>query len=87
MSYIPSANEAYLAFTDVTTANASTSKHGLLPKLPNDGTKYLDGTGAYTVPAGTGTSAPAWTTKHPETLPTSPNAVSDYWEPSGGDVR
>ena len=51
MSYIPSANEAYLAFTDVTTANASTSKHGLLPKLPNDGTKYLDGTGAYTVPA------------------------------------
>ena len=48
---MPSANEAYLAFTDVTTANASTSKHGLLPKLPKDGTKYLDGTGAYTVPA------------------------------------
>jgi len=26
----------------------------LAPKLPNDATQYLDGTGAYSVPAGTG---------------------------------
>jgi hypothetical protein len=39
--------------TDVTTLNVSTTAHGLTPKLPNDATKYLDGTGAYSVPAGT----------------------------------
>jgi hypothetical protein len=37
---------------DNTDLNVSTTKHGLTPKLPNDATKYLDGTGAYTVPAG-----------------------------------
>jgi len=40
--------------TDVTTLNVSTSAHGLTPKLPNDATKYLDGSGAYSVPAGSG---------------------------------
>jgi hypothetical protein len=46
--------EADLNLTDLTTANVSTSKHGLAPKAPNDATKYLDGTGAYSVPAGGG---------------------------------
>jgi len=46
--------ESQLALTDVTTANASTTKHGFAPKYPNDATKYLDGTGAYSVPAGGG---------------------------------
>lgn len=46
--------ESQLNFTDITTGNVSTTKHGFAPKLPNDATKYLDGTGAYTVPAGTG---------------------------------
>lgn len=46
------------AGTDITTNNVSTGKHGLTPKLPNDATKYLDGTGAYTVPpAGSPTGA------------------------------
>ena len=49
--YVP--NDAY-SFTDVTTGDVSTSAHGFTPKLPNDNTKFLDGTGAYTVPAGTG---------------------------------
>jgi hypothetical protein len=52
-------SEAQLSFTDITTNNVSTSKHGFTPKLPNDATKYLDGTGAYTVPAGAGTDG--WT--------------------------
>lgn len=39
---------------DNTDLNVSTTKHGLAPKLPNDATKYLDGTGAYSVPAGGG---------------------------------
>jgi hypothetical protein len=40
------------ACTDVTTLNVSTAAHGLTPKLPNDGTKYLDGVGTWTIPAG-----------------------------------
>lgn len=47
--------EASITFTDITTNNVSTTKHGFAPKAPNDATKYLDGTGAYSVPAGTGT--------------------------------
>lgn len=35
-----------------TDLDASITKHGLLPRLPNDATKYLDGTGNYSVPAG-----------------------------------
>lgn len=45
-----------LATTDVTTNNVSTSKHGFAPKAPNVATQYLDGTGAYSTPAGSGTS-------------------------------
>lgn len=39
---------------DTTDLDVSTSRHGLAPKLPNDATKYLDGTGAYSVPGGGG---------------------------------
>ena len=44
--------EGDLSLSDVTTANVSTSAHGFAPKAPNDATKYLDGTGSYSVPAG-----------------------------------
>jgi hypothetical protein len=46
--------ESDLSLADVTTGDVSTTKHGFAPKLPNDATKYLDGTGAYSVPAGGG---------------------------------
>lgn len=46
--------EADMTLADNTTNNAATTKHGFAPKYPNDATKYLDGTGAYTVPAGSG---------------------------------
>jgi hypothetical protein len=49
--------DALLSTSDITTNNASTTKHGFAPKYPNDATKYLDGTGAYTVPAGGGGGA------------------------------
>lgn len=39
--------DANLTTTDITTNDVSTSKHGFAPKAPNDGTKFLDGTGAY----------------------------------------
>lgn len=45
--------EADLGFTDVTTANSSTTAHGLLPKLPGSAEKYLGGDGAwYDLPIG-----------------------------------
>jgi len=46
--------ESKQTLSDVTTLNVSTTKHGYAPKLPNDATKYLDGTGAYSVPSGAG---------------------------------
>lgn len=45
--------EALITLADNTTNNVSTTKHGFAPKAPNDATKFLDGTGAYAVPAGT----------------------------------
>jgi hypothetical protein len=47
--------EADLSFTDITTNNSSTSAHGFLPKLDGNSAHYLDGTGAWTTPAGGGT--------------------------------
>src|SRR3990167_2117236 len=41
-----------LSTTDITTNNATTAKHGFLPKLSNSATQYLDGTGAFSVPGG-----------------------------------
>lgn len=45
---------ADLGMSDVTTNNVSITQHGFAPKAPNDATKYLDGTGAWSVPAGGG---------------------------------
>ena len=49
-------SDATLTFSDVTTNNVSTMRHGFAPKLPNDAAKYLDGTGAWSTPAGGGGS-------------------------------
>lgn len=46
---------------DNTDLNASTSKHGLLLKLDNTATNYLDGTGAWSVPAGAGFASGTYT--------------------------
>jgi hypothetical protein len=40
--------EAKLVMSDNTTANASISAHGFLPKLPNDSAQYLNGVGTWT---------------------------------------
>lgn len=47
-------NESDLAFTDIVTSNSSTSKHGFLKKLTGTASQYMDGTGAWSTPAGTG---------------------------------
>lgn len=51
----PNIVEADLSLSNVTTADVSTARHGFAPKAPNDATKFLDGTGAYSVPSGSGT--------------------------------
>lgn len=51
-------SEAQISFTDITTNNVSTSKHGYTPKLPGDATKFLDGTGAFSTPSGGGGGSP-----------------------------
>lgn len=47
-------SDAATTFTDITTNNVSITKHGYAPKAPNDATKYLDGSGAWSTPAGSG---------------------------------
>src|SRR3990167_1953787 len=51
-------DEDALALTDVTTNNASTSKHGLLQKLSNVSTEFMNGQGNWATPAG-GSGLPA----------------------------
>lgn len=46
--------EADITLADNATNNVSTARHGFAPKAPNDVTKFLDGTGAYSAPT-TGT--------------------------------
>ncbi len=51
-------SETSLTLTDITTSNASTSKHGLLPKLDNNTAHFLNGQGGWTAPAGSGGGLP-----------------------------
>lgn len=44
-------SDATISTTDITTNNVSTTKHGFAPKAPNDVTRYLDGTGAWSMPS------------------------------------
>jgi Concanavalin A-like lectin/glucanases superfamily/Chaperone of endosialidase len=53
-----SITEAKLSLSDVTTKDATTTAHGLLRKLSGTATQYLDGSGAWTTPAG---AASYWT--------------------------
>lgn len=53
--------EADVTLSDNTTLNVSTSKHGLVPKLTNDTTKFLRDDGTFAVPAGGATLWATWT--------------------------
>ncbi len=50
----PAQAESTVTFTDITTNNSSTSKHGYLKKLSNSATEYMDGSGNWSTPAGGG---------------------------------
>lgn len=43
--------DAMLSTSDITTNNASTSKHGFLKKLDNNAAHFMDGTGAWSTPS------------------------------------
>lgn len=43
-------SDATISTSNITTNNVSVSKHGFAPILPNDATKYFDGSGNYSVP-------------------------------------
>lgn len=45
--------DANIITSDITTNNATTSKHGFLPKLSNVATEFLNGQGGFTTPAST----------------------------------
>lgn len=47
-------SDATISMSDITTNDVSITKHGFAPKAPNDATKFLNGLGLYSVPAGTG---------------------------------
>ena len=71
-----SITEAKLSLSDVTTKDASTTAHGLLRKLSGTATQYLDGSGAWTTPAGGGDTL--WTrTTAPSSLLSS---LVAYWK-------
>jgi hypothetical protein len=44
--------DALLSTSDITTNDASTSKHGFLKKLDGNAAHYLDGSGAFSTPSG-----------------------------------
>jgi hypothetical protein len=48
--------ESQISLADNTTGNVSSSKHGFVPKAPNDASKYLDGTGTWSNPPSGGGS-------------------------------
>lgn len=77
-------NDANLPTSDITTNNASTSKHGFLRKLDNDPTHYLDGQGNLTVPPGSASSIAALTDVSLTSLANKQllqyNSVSSKWE-------
>ena len=54
--------DAQLSTSAVVTNDVSIAKHGFAPKAPNDATKYLDGAGAYSVPASGNVAFPATVT-------------------------
>jgi hypothetical protein len=43
--------ESVITFTDITTNNVSTTKHGYTPKLDNDTAHFLNGQGGWTAPS------------------------------------
>jgi hypothetical protein len=59
---LPAIPESKLSIADNTTANASTSAHGFVKKLPNDATLFYNGVGNYTAPSTVRVVGAVWDT-------------------------
>lgn len=68
--------ESAITFTDITTNNASTTKHGFLKKLSNAAGEFLNGLGNYVVP-----------TNRVDIIPASPTAYDDEFEAGSLDGK
>jgi hypothetical protein len=80
--------EGKLSFSDITTANVSTSAHGLVPKLPNEAFKFFDGVGAYDTVKDSDLSLSDITTNNVSTsahgfVPKAPNTTTDFLRGDG----
>lgn len=67
-------SEGDMFLSDLTTNNASTLKHGFLPKLSGNASQFLDGNGNYSTPSGTANSYKSTTF----TSQTSVNVVHNF---------
>ena len=67
--------ESEVTFTDITTNDVSTTKHGFTPKAPNDTTKFLRGDATWAVP--TGGSSQEWINPFPG-LGASGGSIGDF---------
>lgn len=69
-----------LWLSDTVVGDASTARHGFLPKLPGDATKVLAGDGTFRSLTGAGAAVPEWVSGHPDTPPPNANAEDDEFE-------
>jgi len=93
-SWVASLSENKISFTDITTGNASTTKHGYLPKLNNSATQFLNGQGSWATPTATidQTAAYSWTGLHKWTSAllssdTTGAYFNSYTATSGADIK
>ncbi len=63
MTNVTGLKESGLSFTDITTANTTSSQHGLAPKLSGHATDFLSGTGVFSIPGGGGNVLAAYVAK------------------------
>ena len=62
--FASAATDANISMSDITTNDVSITKHGFVPKAPNDSTKYLNGLGAWaTITSGATLGANTFTDK------------------------
>lgn len=72
---------------DNTDLDASSARHGLLPKLPGDSAKYLDGTGSWATPSGGGGGGGDLTFNVQGALSSSTSSVGYYIVPRTGTIQ
>jgi len=81
-AWVASLSENKISFTDITTGNASTTKHGYLPKLNNSATQFLNGQGNWASVTATSATNLAGGSAYYIPYQSSPNTTT-FLAPSG----